>query len=94
MQVVWIWLGNLLRQEGVENQVSDLFYRELIQAVLLFGVYLWALSDVIMRIVESNHVGFLLQIMGNRERRKSDGSRETPADEEVLRAVGMHSGAT
>ena len=47
-----------------------------------------------MRIVESNHVGFLLQIMGNRERRKSDGSRETPAAEEVLRAVGMQSGAT
>ena len=44
--------------------------------------------------VESNHVGFLRQITGEWVIRKSDGSWETPAAEEVLRVVGMQSVVT
>ena len=64
---VWIWLGNLLQREEVEKGVSELFYREEIQAVLLVRVDSWALLDVMMRVVESNHVGFLRQITGKQE---------------------------
>ena len=34
---VWIWIGKLLRREGSDLRVSEMFYQELVQAVLLFG---------------------------------------------------------
>ena len=40
---VWWRLENLLKREGVEIQVSDLFYRALIWAVLIFGSESWSL---------------------------------------------------
>ena len=47
-----------------------------------------------MRMVESNHVGFLSQITGEWAIQKAKGSWETPATKEVLRAVGMQSAVT
>ena len=47
-----------------------------------------------MRMMESNHVGFLCQITGGWARFQSDKSLETPAAEEVLQLVGMQLAAT
>ena len=66
-----------------------MFCRAVIQAVLLFGSESWALSDAMMRTVDSTPLGFLCQITGKQARRKSDGSWETPEAEEVLRAMEM-----
>ena len=49
---------------GVDNQVSYLFYRVVIQVVLLFGSESWALLDAMMRALESTHVGFICHITG------------------------------
>ena len=35
---VWIRIGKLLRREGVDPQVSAMFYWEVVQAVLPFGL--------------------------------------------------------
>ena len=37
VRAVWRRLGKLLRQEGENIRVSDLFYREVIQTFLMFG---------------------------------------------------------
>ena len=47
-----------------------------------------------MRMVESNHVGFLRQMTGEWAIQQADGSWETPAAEEVLQTVGMQSAVT
>ena len=70
--------------------MSTIFYRAVIQAVLLFGAESWALQDVIIRTVNSTHVGFLNRIMGKRSIRKYHGSWDTPASEEMLWAVGIY----
>ena len=49
IQEVWWRLGKLLRWEGVYIQVSSLFHREMIDAVLLFGSESWDMSDTMMR---------------------------------------------
>ena len=38
---VWSWLGKLLRREGVDLRVSEMFYRAVVQAALLFGAENW-----------------------------------------------------
>ena len=57
--------GKLMLQDRVYNQVSALLYRAVIQVVLLFVVESWAISYMMIRMMESTHVGFLLQITGN-----------------------------
>ena len=40
---VWNWLGKLTWREGEDPRVSEMFYREVVQAVLLFGEDTWVL---------------------------------------------------
>ena len=46
---VWDRQGKLLRREGEEPRVSEMFYREVVQAVLIFGSETWILSAEIYR---------------------------------------------
>ena len=66
-------VGKLLRQDGADNRVSALFYREAIQVVLIFGLDFWELSYTMMREVESTHVVLIYHITGKRSRRQSGG---------------------
>ena len=61
-RLVWIWLGKLLRREGVEPQFSVMFNRAMVQAVLLFGAKTWVLSEEITWKLEGVHLGLLRQI--------------------------------
>ena len=67
-------MGKLLRREGAEPQVSAMFYRALVQTVLLFGAETWVLSEAVSRKLEGVHVGFLRQITGQRAVRQEDGT--------------------
>ena len=46
---VWNRMGKLLRREGAEPRVSAIFYRAVVQTVLLFGAETWVLSEEISR---------------------------------------------
>ena len=46
------------------------------------------------RMVEGTHVGFLQKFTGNRSQKTTNRMWETPADEEVLRTVGVNTAAT
>ena len=52
------------------------------------------MSYVMIRMVESTHVGFLFNITGKRVRRQADGLWETSAAKEVLRVARMQSATT
>ena len=41
-----------------------MFYREVVQAVILFGLESWVLSAAMEKMVEGEHTGFLRQITG------------------------------
>ena len=59
---VWERLGEMLRREGEDSKVAEMFYREVLQAVLLFRSGYWFLSTSMERIVEETHTSFLKQI--------------------------------
>ena len=43
-----------------------MFYRALVQAVLLFGYETWVISEAMEKKVEGIHMGFLRHITGKR----------------------------
>ena len=63
-RIVWWRLVKLLIREGGDSHVSELFYKEVFQSVVLFGSESWALLDAMMRALESTHVGFICHITG------------------------------
>ena len=61
---VWGRLGNFLQSEGADIKVSTMFYREVVQAVLLFGLEYCVLLTEMENIAEGAHTSFLRQIKG------------------------------
>ena len=75
---VWGRLGTLIRQEGSKPRVSEIFYRVVVQAILLYGLETWVLSAEMAKRVDGTHTGFMRLITGMRERQLGDMTRETP----------------
>ena len=46
---VWNRLGGLLHRDGADLRVSTMFYRVVVQIVLLFGAETWVLSEAMSR---------------------------------------------
>ena len=67
-------LETLLRREGSEPRVMEMFYRAVVQAVLLYGPEIWIILAEMERKVEGTYTGFLRQIMGKQERQLGDGT--------------------
>ena len=49
----------MLRREGAESKVMEIFYRALVKVVLLIGLECWVLSATMERMVEGTHTRFM-----------------------------------
>ena len=58
-KVVLGGVGTLLRREGADPRVSEMFYRSVAPAVLIFVSENWVLLAAMERKVEDTHTGFL-----------------------------------
>ena len=65
-QAVWRRLEKLPRREGADIQMSALFYRAVVQAVLIVRSEPWALLYVTIRTMERFQVVFLSKITWKR----------------------------
>ena len=72
-RLVWGIPGKLFRREGEQARVVEIFYREVVQAILLYGSETWVLLAEMENQVEGAYTGFLRQISGKRARRIVDG---------------------
>ena len=70
---VWGGLGTLIRREGGYPRVAEMFYRAVVQAILLYGLETWLLLAASERNIEGSHTGSPRHIAGKRERQISDG---------------------
>ena len=84
---IWRRLGTLLRQEGVESRVVEMFYRAVVQEISLYGLEKWVLSAATKKKVEWEHTGFLRKITGKRAQQIVDGTWETPGAEVIWEAA-------
>ena len=63
--------------------MSEILYQAVVQAVLIFGADTWVLSAAMLRNLEGVHVGFLIQMTGQKAKRQRDGTWRIEAAEEV-----------
>ena len=66
---VCIWLVKIIRREASDLRVSEMFYRSVVQEVLLFGVENWVLLAEMYRKLAGVHVGFLIEEKGQKSKR-------------------------
>ena len=93
-RLVWGRLGTLIRREGAYPRVAAMFYREVAQAILLYGSEMWVLLAKMDKKVEGEHMGFLRNIVVKQARRIVYGTWETPGEEVVQETAGTQSEMT
>ena len=74
----------MFRREGAEPQVSPMFYRVVVQKVLLFGAETWVFSEAMYSNMEVVHVGLLGWTMEQRAVRQEDGTWRQVSAEKFL----------
>ena len=78
----------MLRIDGENPQVSEMFYRAVVQEVLTFGAETWVLSAEMSQNLERLHVGFLIKMTGQKEKLQRDGNWRIETEAKVLKAEG------
>ena len=69
-------MGKLLRREGKDLIISEIFNRTVVQAVILFGAETWVLSVVMLKKLEGVHVVFLRYVTGMKEKKLGEKTWE------------------
>ena len=72
-------MGKILDMERVETKVTAMFYRVVLQVVLLLVSESRVLFIAMEKTVKGSHTGFLRQIMAKQVWRMAGGTRLTPA---------------
>ena len=85
---MWGRIRKILWREGSEPDVSEKFYRKVIQAVLLFGAETWVLSAPMAHKIEVVHVGLLRQVTKVKSKSLKDSSWQKVAAYKVLQRAG------
>ena len=85
----WGRLSWILRREGVDKRVSENFFKEAVQAVLLFGAEKWVLTPRIERALESFMHGAAHRITGKQPRIGGGGKWTYLPLKEAMREAGF-----
>ena len=77
----WAQLTRILAREGADMRVSGMFFKVLVQAVLLFGSETWVLTPCMERSLGSFQHSVARMITGRHTRRQGEGGWEYPTTE-------------
>ena len=87
---VWARLGRVLRSENAPPQICGMFYRGVVQAVLLFGSETWALGPALLARLEGFHIRCAYRMaLRHRPRKGPDGVWTYPDSASVLKECGL-----
>ena len=90
-RVRWARLARVLRQEDIQPSIASIFYKVIIQAVLLFGSETWDVSPSMLARFEGFHYRAACQMSGRRARRGRGNGGEWvyPPSREVRKAANL-----
>ena len=77
-RLVWGKQGILLWRKGADLSMAEIFYRTVVQEILLYGLETWVPLAEVENKVEGAHIGLLRQIKRKRARRIGYETLETP----------------
>ena len=89
---VWKMLSRLLRGENLASRVCGMFYKAVVQAVLLYGSETWAITPSAMRCLKGFHFRAACRMAEVNKPRKNHqtGSWVYPSREELFEEVGLY----
>jgi hypothetical protein len=80
----WVQVSRLLRVENASPEVCGVFYKAIIQAVLLFSSETWNLAPSGLKCLEGFHLRAAWQMSGKHLMKRLDGTWRYPNSEQVL----------
>jgi hypothetical protein len=85
----WAKLGRLLTREGANPMSMGIFYKVIVQTVLLYGSESWVISSAQMKQLRSFHHRCARYIARRHIKQKEDGTWFHPPSHEVLEECGL-----
>jgi hypothetical protein len=85
----WARVSRVLRAENASLKVCGVFYKAVVQAVLLFGSEMWKLSPLSLKSLEGFHIRAAGCMMGMQPAKNPDGTWKYPSSKDVLMMVGL-----
>jgi hypothetical protein len=79
----------VLRAENASPKVCGVFYKAVVQALLLFGSETWKLSPASLKSLEGFHIRDARRMAGMQPTRDPDGTWTYPSSKDVPKAVEL-----
>jgi hypothetical protein len=79
----------VLRREITSPKVCGVFYKAVVQAVLLFGSEMWKLSPLSLKSLEGFHIRTAHCMVGMQPAKNADGTWKYLSSKDVLKTVGL-----
>ncbi len=83
---VWARLSHMIRAENASLHACGIFYKAIMQSILLFGSETWNLSPVSLKCLEGFHLRAAWRMAGKRPKKLPDGTWTYPNSAAVGRA--------
>ena len=88
----WRMLSRLLREENAEPRVCGMFYKAVVQSILLYGSETWAMTASARKCLEGFHIRSAYRMAReHKPSREPDGTWTYPASVDVFEEVGLYS---
>jgi hypothetical protein len=85
----WGQVSHILRAENASPKVCGVFYKAIVQAVLLFQSETWKLSPLSLKSLEGFQIWAARPMAGKMPTKNPDGTWTYPSSKDVLKAVGL-----
>jgi len=87
----WGQVRRILAREGADPRVSAMFYKAIVQSVLLYGCETWTISPAMLKALRGFHHRVARRLTGKMPHRRGNGEWVYPPIEEAFELAGMFS---
>jgi hypothetical protein len=79
----------MIRSENASPRACGIFYKSIVQSILLFGNETWNFSQSSLKLLEGFHIRAAWRMAGKRPKRLLDGTWTYPNLAQVLEDIGL-----
>ncbi len=87
----WAMVSKVLDKQGASMRCRGLFYKAVVQSVLLYGCETWVVKEGMLKVLEGFHHRVARRITGRTARRLPNGEWRYPCVKKALRKAGLWS---
>ncbi len=88
-QGIWARISHMLRAENAFSRVYSIFYKAIVQSILLFGSETWNFSPVSLKVLKGFHIMAAWRMIGKRPMKLCDVTWTYPKSVDVLKDIGL-----